>query len=78
MKQKFTLNHLIRFIYKETSFFESAAIRDELRKDAGLKKEYNKLMGIHRSLPEINLNPSSLSLNNILEYSKRISLEPMM
>ena len=78
MKQKFTLNHLIRFIYNETSFFESAAIREQLKEDVPFRKEYNKLASVKTSLPKLNLNPSSLTIDNILQYSKHIYLEPMI
>lgn len=75
MKHNFTLNHLTRFIYKETSVAESMAIRTALQKDWNLFEEYQELKKANDQLPKVTFNPSPDSIQNILRYSKETAVE---
>ena len=58
MKHNFTLNHLTRFIYKETSVAESMAIRIALQEDWNLFEEYQELKKANVQLSKVTFNPS--------------------
>jgi len=75
MKHNFTLNHLTRFIYKETSVAESMAIRIALQEDWNLFEEYQELKKANVQLSKVTFNPSSSSIQNILRYSKETAVE---
>lgn len=75
MKHNFTLNHLTRFIYKETSVAESMAIRTALQEDWNLFEEYQALKKANDQLPKVTFNPSPDSIQNILRYSKETAVE---
>lgn len=75
MKQKFTPNHLVKFIYKETSAQEMLDIIDALNEDYILAEEYEALIEAYQALPKINKQPSRTSINNILDYSRHSRLQ---
>ncbi len=75
MKQKFTPNHLIKYLYKETSAVETLAISEALRKDDELFEQYQELVLSFRQLPKVKFNPSPASIQNILDYSQQTTLE---
>ena len=73
MKQKFTPNDLIRFIYKETTPAEMLDIMDALNEDYCLAEEYEILLETYQQLPKARLQPSFASLQNILLHSQNSS-----
>ena len=75
MKQSFTPNHLIRFIYKETSILENVLIREMLERDWKLREQYEDLMYSINRLPEVEGQPGIKTLNKILKYSKESTFE---
>ena len=75
MKQSFTTNHLIQFIYKETSPIDNLAITKALSEDLELREEYNHLYGAYLQLPKVKFNVSSSVIQNILLHSKRLECE---
>jgi len=75
MKQKFTLNHLIKYIYKETTVAETLEINKALLKDFQLFQEYQELLFAHRQLPKVKFDAKTSTLNSILNYSKQATLE---
>ena len=75
MKQNFTPNHLIKYLYKETSASETLAINEALTKDRALFEEYQEIMAAYQHLPKVKFNPTSSSIKNILGYSKHTTLE---
>jgi len=70
MRNHFTPNDLIRFIYRETSSEEDAQIRLQLAEDSELAVEFNRLIETVNMLDEFKLEPSETSVNLILEYSQ--------
>ena len=76
MDQKFTKNHLIRFIYKETTIAETFAINEALNEDIELLEKYHDLLQGYHQLPKVKFNPTEASIQRILRHSKRTSVEP--
>jgi len=75
MKQKFTLNHLIKYIYKETTVAETLEINEALLKDFQLYQQYQELLFAQRQLPKVKFDAKTSTLNSILNYSKQATLE---
>jgi len=75
MKQKFTLNHLIKYIYKETTVTETLEINEALLKDFQLYQQYQELLFAQRQLPKVKFDAKTSTLNSILNYSKQATLE---
>ena len=75
MKQKFTPNHLIKYLYNENTASERLAIDEALTYDAKLQEEYNELKAAYQQLPKASFTPSSASIQNILKYSRSTALE---
>jgi len=75
MKHNFTLNHLVKFIYKETTTAETIAISHALENDWELFENYQELRKSFDQLPQVTFNPSPDSIQNILRYSKETAVE---
>jgi len=75
MKQTFTNNDLIKFIYKETTVFETLEIQNALTEDATLFDNYQTLMSGYMELPKVTFAPTKSALQNILNYSKKTVVE---
>lgn len=75
MKQTFTSDHLLRYIYRETSASETLAIDAALREDDTLWNKYEMLHEAYRQLPKATFRPSSKAVQNILAYSKQAAVE---
>ncbi len=76
MKKKIFTNHLIKYIYNETSVTESLAIENALDNDWSLNEEYEELITAYNKLPKAKFNPSSDSIQSILNYSAYTAVEP--
>ena len=75
MEQNLTPDHLIQYLYKETSVTETLAIQEALMKNIVLREEYEELFSAYRELPKVTFRPSPAALRNILRYSERAALE---
>ena len=73
MKQTFTQEDLIRYIYHETDVLESKAIRESIESDLELRNTFSNLVFAKSLLVDINCNPVPSSVNRILKYSKNTS-----
>ncbi len=69
MKQVFTQNDLLRFVYKESTTVEKAAIKKALSEDWMLKEAYIEIYEAYKALPKATFSPSTNCLNKILKYS---------
>ena len=69
MREKFTPNDLVRYIYKETSLAESLAIEEAFNEDWNLYETYEELHKAYAQLPKVTFAPSPTSIRNILKYS---------
>ena len=77
MKQNFTSNSLIKYLYKETTTSEALAINDQLREDSSLREEYDGLFKAYQQLPKVSFRPSGAVIHKILGYSERTALEKL-
>ncbi len=75
MKQTFTNNDLVRFIYRETSTVKTVAIQEALAIDADLFENYQTLMSGYMELPKATFAPTRSALQNILNYSAQATVE---
>ena len=78
MKQHFTHNDLLRYIYNEVSYLEKLAIELELQRNEALLTEYMQLCESSAQLDDLldeELSPSSVCVHNILAYSQSSHLE---
>lgn len=75
MALKFTPQHLIKYIYKETSTAETIAIAEALQEDWELNETYEELLEGNQELPKAKFNPSTSVLNSILAYSQATAVE---
>lgn len=71
-----TLNHLVRFLYKETSTLESFEIEDVLENDCEMREAYQELKSGFFQLPKASFNPKESTIQAILRYSQRTFVEP--
>lgn len=75
MIKKFTPNHLIKYLYKETSATETLAISEAICNDPKLAKQYQDLLLGYRQMPKATFSPSPSAIDNILRYSKQTAVE---
>lgn len=75
MKQTFTTDLLIKYIYQETSASETIAIREALSESNALMAKYEELLASYQQLPSVKFSPKSSTLQNILKYSRRSALQ---
>ena len=75
MKQNFTQNDLIRFIYKETSAGETIAIGEALSSNVHLFNQYEALLEGYYELPKAQFNPSPSVLQKVLGYNRQTTPE---
>jgi len=71
-----TLNHLVRYLYKETSTLEKFEIEDVLENDEESLNAFKRLQSSYMQLPKATFSPKMSSIQAILRYSKRTSVEP--
>lgn len=75
MKQKFTSNDLIRFIYNETSAADTLGITEALSQDICLSEEHDALNSSYQQLPKAKFDPSKSTIQNILRYSENSAVQ---
>lgn len=75
MKQNFTKNDLVKYIYNETSNTETKAITKAVTKDVELNEEYELLMKSYHQLPKAKFEPSVATIQSILSYSQNSAVE---
>jgi hypothetical protein len=71
MIKDFTPDHLVSFLYNETSTNENKSIENVLSLDHSLSAEYNMLKEAQRGLPKAQFRPSEKAIQNILKYSQQ-------
>lgn len=70
MIKTFTQDDLIRFLYRETSEEETKEINKALLCDSDLQARYKELNALHKQLDKAKLEPSTDSVQNILNYAR--------
>lgn len=67
----FTSEDLLQYLYGETSTEKTRAIKSALESDWSLKEKLELLSLTHDDLNTLTYSPSSLSINNILNYAEK-------
>lgn len=76
MDKKSTPDNVLRYIYKETSFSENIALRQEISENWQLQEQYIELRNTAKTLEKLPLrSPSESSINIILGYSQHANRE---
>ncbi len=75
MKQIFTTNHLVRYLYNEVTVSERLGIEEALTRDFGLFEAYNELKAAYQMLPKVTFSPAPGTLKEILSYSEGQAVE---
>jgi anti-sigma factor RsiW len=70
MKQTFTPNDLIRFIYRELSPEEEGRIKNLIAENPEMAKELHQLMESVMQLDSVSMDPSESSVAIVLDYSR--------
>ena len=70
MIKTFTQTDLIRYLYRETTEEETKEIDKALICDNELMALYKDLCSIVKSMDDVQLEPSNLTVLNILSYSR--------
>jgi hypothetical protein len=74
MTKTFTRNDVIRYAYNELNTKENKEIELAMLCDQDLADQFYELSKLKRSLNEIVKEPSKRVVDNILNYSKSLSL----
>ncbi len=70
MEKRYTLNLLIKYLYRETDIFETLEVEDALAHDYSLADEFKRLKKSFLKLPNVKFLPNKASMENILSYSR--------
>ena len=73
MKQSFTQNLLVKYIYNETTAAEKLYVEEALNDNFELYEEYEALYEAYIGLPKVKFSPSPDTISNILSYSRQSS-----
>ncbi|HXA02649.1 MAG TPA: hypothetical protein VNW99_11715 [Cytophagaceae bacterium] len=74
MTKTFTRNDVIRYVYNELNTKEKSDIELAMLLDQDLAEEFYELSKVKRTLNRIVKEPSKRVIDNILNYSKSLSL----
>ncbi len=74
MTKNYTIDDLVRLLYKEVSQTESALLQEELYADFELREDYNALLEASRELPRVSFSPRAKTIENILAYSRSTAM----
>lgn len=77
MKETYTQESLVQFMYHELSSEEALDMRQALDQDSELRAEFNDLLLARTQLPKVQFNPSNAALRNILQYSAQTAPAPL-
>ena len=75
MTKTITRDDVLRYIYKETSDEETIAIEKQLLVNATLMEFYNQTKETLRRIDKLQLEPSNVTQQNIIEYSGSFGVE---
>jgi len=75
MTKTFTQNDVIRYVYNELNIEEKQDIELAMLLDQDLADQFYELSKLKRSLNKIVKEPSQRVIDNILNYSKSLSLK---
>jgi len=68
MKQNYTLNFLVKYLYGETPILQKLEIENAIEEDKHIAKEYSKLKNAYDMLPKVSFYPKEETTDKILQY----------
>ncbi|MFT3676229.1 MAG: hypothetical protein QM781_10050 [Chitinophagaceae bacterium] len=71
----FTPEELIRYLYKESSPAQAAAIEEALLRDWTLREKFEVLKASHHRLDALIQSPRTEVILNVLNYARENSVE---
>lgn len=74
MHRSFTINDLILFAYSEPDLTNAEKYRKVIRENKFLSTEYSAILKIKQYFTSNKVGPSESTINNILSYSKALSV----
>ncbi|MDD2631617.1 MAG: hypothetical protein RBR47_02810 [Bacteroidales bacterium] len=74
MQNPFTLNDLMFFAYSDPEFSEGNRYRNMIETDENLSKKFNTVLRVKRYVAKLKVEPSQRAINNILNYSRALSV----
>lgn len=74
MDENYTVDSLIKYIYKETDIAERFEIENAIQNDFQINKAFMKLYYAYKSLPKVLFRPSQNSISKVLLYSQSFSV----
>ena len=76
MKHDYTLNFLVKYLYKETPILKRLEIENAIEEDGHIRREYHKLKKAYKLLPKVSFYPTDETIANVINYSRNNSLNP--
>lgn len=74
MQNPFTLNDLMFFAYSDPEFSDGNRYRSMIEADENLSKKLNTALRVKRYVAKLKIGPSQSTINNILNYSRALSV----
>lgn len=68
MKQNYTLNFLVKYLYGETPILQKLEIENAIQTDEHVSKEYSALKKAYDLLPKVSFYPKEETTQKILQY----------
>ena len=75
MTHNYTPELLIKYVYGEADIADRLELEYGLENNAPLRDQYLDILNSYRNVPKVTFSPKKSTLDNILNYSKSISLE---
>jgi len=75
MKQTYTQNQIVRFIYKDAPLAEYLETENAIHEDKSLWMDYKSLMKAFKLLPKVSFLPSKKVIENLMVYSSIATME---
>ncbi|RMF04585.1 MAG: hypothetical protein D6772_00380 [Bacteroidetes bacterium] len=75
MKQNFTIDNLLPYLYQECTASQRLATEDAIHGDPVLQQELDELRAAKQQLPKVQFRAPQRSLQRILNYSRSTRLE---
>jgi hypothetical protein len=74
MQNPFTFNDLMFFAYSDPEFSDDTKYRNMIEADENLSKKFNTVLRVKRYVAKLKVGPSQSAINNILNYSRALSV----
>jgi len=75
MKENYTMNALVQFMYHEMPAEEAVEMAHQIEENPEMREMFDTLLLAKVQLPKAKFNPSNAALDNILQYSTKTAFE---